>query len=559
MVINSRINLFTTVVMFFIAANAKAYGPDLEQKAAFASIWCEVNLGRLFPKGGAHTHQDTQPVFGRSAREGPDLALALSGGGYRAMLFHVGTLRRLNDSGLLPRLRIVSSVSGGSITAAFLASRWKKLRFDENGKVDRRVFEAIIEEPLRKLADTTLDIASVSVGLLPLTTVAQQQVQQLDTILFDSIKLSAIASEETEISGVPSKGYHPAPRPAFIINATSLQTGERWQFHGTAMGGPQTHWTDPGETLLSEAVAASSGFPPVLSPVRIDVKKNEGVPVEWHDCNSFEHNPYGIDQRIEPGKAIPRDDLSSYRDSIYLVDGGVRDNLGLAPIVQINRLRQLRRSPKGFLVTLVSDGGQSYDLDPAPSAFWPSQLLRIVGIAMSEPDELRVEGLIRSGQDTIDAVLQWQEEQKSFVTNPLECIKEKVPPAYQQAHRILASQQYKPLFAYWSIRRMPKHHVGFDCPGTDTWIRQEDVRELSRIPTRLRRLSETQQKRLINWGYLSAPHGLPYIPLFWNPQVQSILNTCDLPHEDVGIGSAAPTARLCLLMNGGKPVSNDKD
>jgi NTE family protein len=46
------------------------------------------------------------------------IALCLSGGGYRAILFHVGALWRLNELGYLPKLDRVSSVSGGSITAA---------------------------------------------------------------------------------------------------------------------------------------------------------------------------------------------------------------------------------------------------------------------------------------------------------------------------------------------------------------------------------------------------------------------------------------------------------
>src|SRR5262245_56890424 len=46
------------------------------------------------------------------------LALCLSGGGYRAMLFHLGVLFRLNEAGYLPRLDRVSSVSGGSIPQA---------------------------------------------------------------------------------------------------------------------------------------------------------------------------------------------------------------------------------------------------------------------------------------------------------------------------------------------------------------------------------------------------------------------------------------------------------
>ena len=44
------------------------------------------------------------------------MALCLSGGGYRAMLFHAGCLWRLNELGLLSSLKRVSSVSGGSIT-----------------------------------------------------------------------------------------------------------------------------------------------------------------------------------------------------------------------------------------------------------------------------------------------------------------------------------------------------------------------------------------------------------------------------------------------------------
>jgi predicted acylesterase/phospholipase RssA len=45
-------------------------------------------------------------------------ALCLSGGGYRAMLLHLGALRRLNEWGHLQKLARISSVSGGSITAA---------------------------------------------------------------------------------------------------------------------------------------------------------------------------------------------------------------------------------------------------------------------------------------------------------------------------------------------------------------------------------------------------------------------------------------------------------
>ena len=55
------------------------------------------------------------------------LGLALSGGGFRASFYHVGTLARLSDAGILPRVEVVSSVSGGSITAAVYGLHLRRL------------------------------------------------------------------------------------------------------------------------------------------------------------------------------------------------------------------------------------------------------------------------------------------------------------------------------------------------------------------------------------------------------------------------------------------------
>ena len=49
------------------------------------------------------------------------ICLALSGGGFRALLFHLGALMRLNEIGYLSKLQRIVSVSGGSIAAAYLA------------------------------------------------------------------------------------------------------------------------------------------------------------------------------------------------------------------------------------------------------------------------------------------------------------------------------------------------------------------------------------------------------------------------------------------------------
>ena len=67
------------------------------------------------------------------------MALCLSGGGYRAMLYHAGALWRLNDAGLLGDVAFVSSVSGGSITAAYLGLRWSDLAWRASCRCGRSV------------------------------------------------------------------------------------------------------------------------------------------------------------------------------------------------------------------------------------------------------------------------------------------------------------------------------------------------------------------------------------------------------------------------------------
>ena len=54
-------------------------------------------------------------------KDGKKIGLALSGGGYRAAAYHIGTLRALNRLGILDKVDVISSVSGGSITAAYYA------------------------------------------------------------------------------------------------------------------------------------------------------------------------------------------------------------------------------------------------------------------------------------------------------------------------------------------------------------------------------------------------------------------------------------------------------
>src|SRR5271156_5676373 len=60
------------------------------------------------------------------------IGLALSGGGFRASLYHLGLVRFLRDGGILPQVTHITSVSGGSILAAHLVLNWDRYNGSPN-------------------------------------------------------------------------------------------------------------------------------------------------------------------------------------------------------------------------------------------------------------------------------------------------------------------------------------------------------------------------------------------------------------------------------------------
>lgn len=355
----------------------------------------------------------------------PGIALCLSGGGYRAMIFHVGVLWRLNEAGYLPKLARVSSVSGGSITAGVLALQWSNLQFDSSGVAQK--FNDRVVEPLRQMARTPVDVKAVVVGkVLPFTTVGDRVERAYRRHLFGDATLADLPD---------------APR--FVINATNLQSGVLWRFMKPYMADYRVGMVLNPKLPLARAVAASSAFPPVLSPVRLKLKASDFKPAS------------GTDLQREP-----------YTTRIVLTDGGVYDNLGLEPAKQ-------------FQTILVSDGGGKYEAQPRPWRIWVGHTLRVLGTIDNQVRSLR---------------------RRHFI----DAIKCKTHDG-----------------TYWGIRTNIadyKAAVRISCPIERTLA-------LADTPTRLARMAEVRQERLINWGYavcdaamrayvdtsLIDPKGLPYL------------------------------------------------
>jgi len=93
------------------------------------------------------------------------IALALCGGGFRAALFHLGSLWRWNELGYLPKLDRVSSVSGGSITVSVLGLHWIKPIFVNQVASN---FNEVVVSPLRDFSRKNINAPAIDKGdLLP--------------------------------------------------------------------------------------------------------------------------------------------------------------------------------------------------------------------------------------------------------------------------------------------------------------------------------------------------------------------------------------------------------
>jgi NTE family protein len=226
-------------------------------------------------------------LYDRSA-----IGLSFSGGGYRAALFHAGSILRLNELGVLGRASRIASVSGGSITTGVLAMAWDKLDFGPDHVASAETIEEYFLRPILQATSKSIDVMVGLTRLLPGVSAGNALAAAYDSHFFAARKLDSI----------PKK-------PRFIWCATNLQTGGLFRFQRDYLADWRALRSTTSVVRLSQAVAASSAFPPFLSPLRLDLSKEEVT--------------------VYPD--APFDDPKLRRRPV-LVDGGVYDNLGLEPI-----------------------------------------------------------------------------------------------------------------------------------------------------------------------------------------------------------------------------------
>ena len=323
--------------------------------------------------GDSQAKEPARRVFSHGLGMNPEAAaillvgkfgLALSGGGFRASLFHIGVLARLAELDVLRHVEVLSCVSGGSIIGAYYYLEVRDLFTKKApGNISRQDYVEIVERVAREfLAGVQTNVRMRMVGsFFDNLRMIWKNLSRTERIgeLFEENIFTRVMDDQVRVlkdlkitpqgwdaprSGPFQPKYHnwrlEAKVPILILNATTLNTGHNWQFTTSFMGesplsiDPEVdgnnrlrrlYYDDaPTEELkqfrLARAVGASACVPVLFEPIAVG--------------------------GLYPDKTV------------RLADGGVHDNQGIVGVLE-----------QDCTVILVSDasGQVGVEDDPNPS------------------------------------------------------------------------------------------------------------------------------------------------------------------------------------------------
>lgn len=292
-----------------------------------------------------------------------DIALALSGGGSRAVAFHLGCLRALHDRGLLDRVNLISAASGGALLAALYA--YSAVGFDEfdarvlellrRGITPRVVWGALFSRRAVQALATGMTAGVVALGALGLRSIAgilgmtgllsstrRRSFDRLGPVLPRTYsRTSAFADVLRSELGSVRLSDLPRAELDVIINATELRTGTAFRFGNRESGSWRLGYVQGNDIEVAEAVAASAAYPTLLP---------------------------AIDRHFE---LVGRDGKVR-RERVALSDGGIYDNLATSAL-DPDRDPGISFNVFSSRIVVSCDAGQGEGLI-RPPYLWPERV-----------------------------------------------------------------------------------------------------------------------------------------------------------------------------------------
>jgi NTE family protein len=366
-----------------------------------------------------------------------DISLALSGGGFRATVYHLGVLTRLAHEQHLDKVVLLSTVSGGSLCAGLIFAL-NDFKWPTNGEFLTKI------APAARTLLTTFDLQGSLIRRTFGTfwTLLETRADDLSVLMQKHWKLTA------RLSDLPDK-------PRWMINTTCYETGKNWRFERCRMGDYVFGYSNDTSIPLADAVAASAGFPGLIGALGF---KTQGM------------NWFRYELRTDPFEKLsdPEDEarwvkipIQPKYPQVHLWDGGVYDNHGLEGIHDFKTGWSKRF---GFLV--VSDAaGRSGDV---PYQKGISALMRLSsGIMMNQVRSLRTRAIIERLENHKD------DDQGVFLQMG------------NSVEKILTDSGHKNWFPEFSKGAM---HA-------------DDVTSAALTPTEIRKLKPTKFENLYHHGY----------------------------------------------------------
>ena len=323
------------------------------------------------------------------------VGLSLSGGGFRASLFHIGVLARLAEQDILRRVEVLSCVSGGSIIGAHY---YLELRHLLQSKTDEEITRKDYVDLVQRVEARFLQgvqrnvrmraLASLPANLRMIFSSKYSRTHRLGE-LYEAEIFSLVSDggagqprylDQLEIhpKGAP-EGFHPrwdnwqrrAKVPALVLNATSLNTGHLWQFTGSFMGEPASciNASVDGNYRLRRMWYGEA--PPLFRKMRL------GYAVAASSC--------------VPGLFEPLQFTGLYPDiTVSLVDGGVHDNQGVIGVME-----------QGCDNLIVSDASGQMDQEDAPSSGFLNVVSRSNSVLQARLRDVQFKDLDTRGRSSI--------------------------------------------------------------------------------------------------------------------------------------------------------------
>ncbi len=319
---------------------------------------------------------------------GKSIGLALSGGGSRAVAFHLGTLRALEDLGLLDEVQIISGVSGGSVMTGLLGYTDDQFS-DVDAKTTEFLKRGLVWPSLKKMLHPGRlfqVVAAFAAVMLP--TFA------LKLVLNIASKMISLFPGNSDVNGWLARLRWPIPRwysrthvmrdaiadlvgtqtcdsatrqgKSIIFNACELRTSTAFRMSNERHGSWRYGWAPASDLTVADAVTASAAYPPLLPPF------------DWTKI-------FAKGDRREKKRVI-------------VTDGGVFENIGVS-VMEPGRDQSISAICFAPEVIIASDASAGQFSGSDQPASWSARMVQAFSSVMRKVNDATKQRLHRFAED----------------------------------------------------------------------------------------------------------------------------------------------------------------